>query len=258
MRSENPLGTLGEEYHVASRNSGELKGVWKAYQVHYDPHIQQLVAEAPLHLQGYPRVPLPSGRATVSMSVEEAIVRRASGRQFSRRPLSAEQLATLLFLGNGIRQGDGGDGPRFYQRNVPNSGNLGSVEIYPLVMNVEGIEPGMYHFDSVRHDLARLRRGQFAGWLRERVFLQLEFSEAAVALVLASAVGRLSAKYGERAYRLALLDVGHVSENIYLSSTGMGLEVCATAGFIDDELDAALGLDGLERATMLVVLVGQR
>src|SRR5262249_7012191 len=136
------------------------------------------------------------------------------------------------------------------------SGNLGSVEIYPVIMNVAEVEPGIYHFDSVTHDLARLRGGQFATWLRERVFLQVEFSEAAAALILTAAIGRLTAKYGIRAYRLALLDVGHVSENIYLVSTGIGLEVCATAGFIDDELDSALGLDGLDDAALLVVLVG--
>jgi SagB-type dehydrogenase family enzyme len=74
--------------------------------------------------------------------------------------------------------------------------------------------------------------------------------------VLTAAVGRLAAKYGPRAYRLALLDVGHVSQNIHLVATAIGLNVCATAGFIDDELDGALGLDGIDVATMLTVLVG--
>lgn len=79
---------------------------------------------------------------------------------------------------------------------------------------------------------------------------------AAVALVLTSAIGRLQAKYGTRGYRFGLFDVGHVSEDIYLAGTGLGLQVCATAGFIDEEVDRTLGLDGLERATMLVLLIG--
>ena len=54
-----------------------------------------------------------------------------------------------------------------------------------------------------------------------------------------------------------MLDVGHVSQNLYLVATAMGLQVCATAGFIDDAVDAALGLDDLDAASMLVVLVGR-
>ena len=65
-------------------------------------------------------------------------------------------------------------------------------------------------------------------------------------------------KYSLRGYRFGLLDVGHVSQNLYLVASALGLQVCATAGFIDDVLDSALGLDGLDVASMLMVLVGGR
>jgi SagB-type dehydrogenase family enzyme len=258
MRVGDRLGTLAEEYHAASRNLADFKCIFSTYQVHYEPHVQQMMREAPLHLPGRLRVALPSERVRVTMSVDEAICQRVSGRDYVPTPVAAEQLASILYLGNAVRRIDGDSAARSYQRNVPNSGNLGSVEVYPVIMNVSGIEPGIYHYDSVRHDLAQLKAGQFASWLRESALLQLEFSEAAVALILTGAIGRLSAKYGLRGYRMALLDAGHVSENIYLAGTGLGLQVCATAGFIDDELDEALGLDGLETAALLVVLVGSR
>ena len=255
---DNPVvDTLAEEFHVASRNAAAFKRIYKAYEVHYEPFVQQLVATAPLHLADYPRVELPAHGASVHMSLGEAIKRRASGRGFSSVTLSVAALAELLRLANGIHTIiRSEDQPVFYRRPAANSGGLGSVEIFPIILNVDGVEPGIYHFDSVRLDLARLYPGNFREWLREVILFQVEFSEAAVALVLTSAVGRLRAKYGLRGYRFALLDVGHVSQNIYLVSTGLGLQVCATAGFIDDELDAVLGLDGLDNASMLVVLVG--
>jgi SagB-type dehydrogenase family enzyme len=82
------------------------------------------------------------------------------------------------------------------------------------------------------------------------------YAAAAAALVLTSAVGRLQSKYGPRGYRLGLLDVGHVAQNCYLAATALGLRACATAGFIDAELDGALGVDGVEVSTMLVILLG--
>jgi SagB-type dehydrogenase family enzyme len=245
------LGRLAEEYHVASRNQSAFKNNHRAHQVHYEPHIQELVRGAPLRLDAAERFVLPRP-SPVSMSLEEAILSRSSGRRFAPRPLAAADLAALLHLANGMRPSAQGE-PR---RNAPSSGNLGSVEIFPIVLDVAGIDPGIYHFDTVAHELAQLTPGSFRAWLRERVFYQLEFAEAAVALVLTSAIGRLAVKYGQRAYRLSMLDVGHVSENIYLVGTALGLEACATAGFIDDELDAALGLDGVDAASMLVLLIG--
>lgn len=255
MQIDDQLGTLADEYHLASRNQLGFKDIFKTYQAHYSSHVQKLVAEAPLHLSGSRRVALPLERTFAKMSLDEAITHRTSKRGFGSDPLPAAELSSLLFLGNAVRE-VGEEGQVHFQRNVPNSGNLGSTEIYPIVMNVAGIDPGIYHFDTVRHDLALVRVGRFSTWLRERVFFQLEFSEASVALVLTSAIGRLSEKYGLRGYRLALLDAGHVSENIYLVGASLGLQVCATAGFIDDEIDGALGLDGLASATILIVLAG--
>jgi len=87
----------------------------------------------------------------------------------------------------------------------------------------ENIDPGIYHFDSVEYDLVRLAKGQFQTWLREKVFYQIEFAAASVALILTAAIGRLTAKYGLRAYRLALIDIGHVSQNLYLVATALSL-----------------------------------
>ncbi len=248
---------LADEFHVASRNARSYKRMYAAHEVHYAPHVQKLVAEAPLHLDdGYPRVALPEP-APVRMELGEAIRARASRREFAASPLPLTQLSALLRLGNGVGSThDVGGRPVSYRRAAANSGGLGSVEVYPVVLDVDGLDAGMYHYDSVRHQLSLLRPGDFRDWLREVVFFQLEFPEAAVALVLTGAIGRLRAKYGLRGYRFALLDAGHVSENLYLVATALGLQVSATAGFIDDELDAALGLDGLDSATTLVLLVG--
>ena len=251
------MGTLAEEYHLASRNPVAFKHLVRGHLVHYTEKNQKLMAEAPLRLTELPRTPLPDSRVKAALPLDDAITRRVSSRRFGNSPLRRDELAALLQLGNSVRSVEHQDGTVSYRRNVPNSGNLGSVEVYPIIMNVEAVMPGIYHFDSVSQDLARLHTGDFATWLRQQVFFQVEFSQPAVALVLAAAIGRLAAKYGLRGYRLGLLDTGHVSQNIYLVATALGLSVCATAGFIDDELDAAIGVDGLESASMLVLLVGR-
>ncbi|HET9649509.1 MAG TPA: SagB/ThcOx family dehydrogenase, partial [Microlunatus sp.] len=216
-------GDLAEQYQTSTRNLGFTKRYAKAHETHYAPWVQQLVADAPLHLDELPRVRLPApDLGLLSAPLGEAIARRRSGRSYAGQPITAAHLSTILYAANGVRPAALARGPH-PSRNVTNAGNLGSVEMYPVVMDVAGVEPGMYHFDCVDHDLALVARGHFGTWLSEVVLFQIEFGEAAVGVILTSAVGRLKAKYGPRGYRFALLDIGHVSQNIYLSATALSL-----------------------------------
>jgi SagB-type dehydrogenase family enzyme len=259
LQDSTAYGSPEEQYHVLNRNNAFTKRCFKAHETHYSPWVQQLVADAPLH-RDLPRVALPEPSLdALQMSVGEALARRRSGRLYGTQPLTPGELSTLLCMALGVhRAQDVAQGQVMYRRSVTNSGNLGSVEVYPVILNVDGIAPGIYHFDSVGHDLALVKAGSFRDWLRELVLFQLEFAEAAVALVLTCAFGRLKAKYGPRGYRLGLLDVGHVSENVYVLATALGLAVCATAGFVDEELETVLELDGLDTAASLVLLLGPR
>lgn len=251
------FGDDAERYQTGSRNLGFTKRYSKAHETHYEPWVQTLVADAPLHLPEHHRVPLPPpDPQLLTMGIGEAVARRRSGRIYGDEALPQVQLSTLLYHAIGVRPPELSPQPLALSRNVTSAGNLGSVEAYPIVMRVEGITPGIYHYDSVAHDLALVAPGVFDTWLREVVFFQLEFADAAVALILTSAVGRLKAKYGPRGYRFALLDIGHVSQNIYLIATGLHLPVCATAGFVDEAVNAALHLDGLEACATLTLLLG--
>ncbi len=248
-----------DDFHVAIRNRASTKRFYKGHEINYSDWVQDLVTEAPLHLDA-PVVSLPAAdTALLDLPLGDAIVRRHSGRSYGARPLSSTEVATLLTLANGVRVAQRvSPATVMYRRYVANSGNLGSVEIYPVVLRVEGLDPGIYHFDTVGHHLAQISPGNFESWLREAVLFQLEFAGAALVLVLTSAFGRLKAKYGPRGYKLGLLDVGHVSQNVYLIGTALGLTVCSAAGYMDECLDAALGLDGLDTATSLVMAVGAK
>lgn len=249
------LGDLAEQYQVTTRNLGFTKRYSKAHEVHYSPWVQDLVTSAPFHLEDAPRAALPPPDLDLLRAPLGTVIgNRRSGRVYGDTPVPADCLSTLLYAANGVRPPRRGAPP--LSRNVTNAGNLGSVELYPIVMSVEGVSPGIYHYDSVGHDLGLVRDGRFGTWLREVVFYQVEFGDALVAVALSSAVGRLKAKYGPRGYRFAMFDVGHVSENIYLAATALGMPVCATAGFVDEELNRALALDGLDTCVSLVLLLG--
>lgn len=244
------------EYHLVSSNKSWSKSFCTLLQS-YDPKGAELVMNAALHLDSEVRIPLEVEAVQARVAVEDAIMTRRSGRSWSELPLAAEKLGRILYLGNGIQKSDERE-TTLPRRNVPSSGGLGSVEIYCCILNVGGIAQGLYHFDSVDHELRLIKAGEYSYWIRNCLILQEEFASASAIMFLISSQKRLATKYGARAYRIGLMDVGHVSQNIYLVATALGLEVCATAGFIDEELNSALNLDGIDNCALLALAVGER
>jgi len=55
---------------------------------------------------------------------------------------------------------------------------------------------------------------------------------------------------------LRLLEAGHVGENGYLAATSMGLGACGVGAFMDDQMNALLGVDGTEDAVVYMLAVG--
>jgi SagB-type dehydrogenase family enzyme len=194
-------------------------------------------------------IPLPRVEPQ-GLSLEEAILRRRSVRDYSREPLALEELARLLFYGVGVT------GPQEYKRAAPSAGGLTPVEIYPVVNNVEGLERGLYHYDSVRHHLHVLKQEDLRGEIARACLDQDFLSEAAAVLVLSAVHRRTRWKYGERAYRYVLLDAGHVAQNIQLEAVSLGLGACAVGAFFDEELNRFLGLTEEEEFAVLAVAVG--
>jgi SagB-type dehydrogenase family enzyme len=65
-------------------------------------------------------------------------------------------------------------------------------------------------------------------------------------------------KYGLRGYRFALLEAGHVVQNLVLAATALGLPALPLGGWYDRRVDELVGADGLDEATVYVVLLGGR
>ena len=83
--------------------------------------------------------------------------------------------------------------------------------------------------------------------------------EGAGALVILTArFERGEARYGERAYRFALSETGHVAQNILLVAEALDLGAVPLGGFCEDELGRHLGLDSRRESPLYVVMLGRR
>ena len=185
-------------------------------------------------------------------ALEQAIAERRSARAFSGAAISRQELARLLHYCYGVTQ------PRRGHRAVASGGALYPLELYAVAWHVDGLEPGVYHYDPASHRLDVVERGDVLPRLSRCVWLDdVDAAAAAVALVVTAFFARVTVKYRERGYRMVLMEAGEVAQNLGLLATAMGLASCALGGFLDNELSTLLGADGFEEAALLPVIVGR-
>jgi SagB-type dehydrogenase family enzyme len=183
------------------------------------------------------RLPQPLDRAGVD--VLEAIRRRRSRRSFAGRAVSLEAVSTLLYHAVGVTGWDGG----WPLRSYPSAGGLQPVEVYLVAERVEGLEPGLYHYDARVHSLCLMRRGRLLSLLADIALGQGHVGMGAGALIVTAVYQRTASKYGARAYRYIHVDAGAAVENVYLAAEGLGLAVVVVGAFYDEELCQLIGVD---------------
>lgn len=174
-------------------------------------------------------------------------------RDYSGAGLSRAELSRLLHLSSGIST-DHWDSAH---RTAPSSGALYPIEIYPVVHNVEGLVRGVYHYDFREHGLRLLREADLREQVVAQGLMQEYLGQCDVVLFLTNIMQRMRFRYQDRSYRYALLEAGHIGQNLYLAATSMGLGACSIGAFMDDPINAMLGVDGVEEAAIYMLAVGR-
>jgi SagB-type dehydrogenase family enzyme len=205
-----------------------------------------------------PRVLLPDPEIDVAVSLPAVLQRRRSRRALSA-PVSLGEISTLLqiALGPTLVYETEPEGHLQALRAWPSAGALYPIDTYVLAQHVTGLEPGVYHYNLAAAALERMPvRRAVAAVMRDGFFWQDWVVGGAAAVLLVACFDRTLAKYGERGYRLVLLDAGHAGQNILLVAESLDLPACPIAGFCDDSLADSLALDGATEAVAHAVIIG--
>lgn len=174
-----------------------------------------------------PSFPLPDPAAVHSpQPLSETIARRRSSRGFAHQPISIEALSRLLAAAVAGHPSD-----QAVSR---------SLDVALIVNAVEGVEPGVYHYDAIGHQLLRVRGGNFRAWAAYLSLEQQMCGDAAAVLFFLADLERLTAGGGERAYRRAHIEAGLRGEWVYLAGRALGLGCSGIGAFYDDQVDEFL------------------
>ena len=186
----------------------------------------------------------------------ELLRARRTTRSFDcGEPLPLAELSAVLFHSYGCQGLAPGNAYDALRKNSPSGGGLHPVEVYPLLRDVEGISPGLYHYNVRSHALDLIRETDREE--AERLALlfvagQDYFSTAHAIFVLAVRFFRHNWKYRRHAksYRAVLMDAAHLSQTFYLVCTERGLGAFFTAAINEANIEEELGLDPLEQGVV--------
>ncbi|OBA79693.1 dehydrogenase [Mycobacterium sp. 1164966.3] len=186
---------------------------------------------------------------------------RVSTRTFDdAHPISIDQLAELLYRTARTRTTQSaGPGEQLLSRPYPSGGGIYELELYPVVRNVAGLKPGMYHYDSFDHVLRPVAAADsraVSQLIKPAAATLTGGAEPQVLVVMAARSGRILWTYEQIGYATILKDVGVLMQTIYLAATAMGLGACAqgfgdTAAFV-----AATGVDERQECSVGSIILG--
>lgn len=202
---------------------------------------------------GARRIALPKPDLDRGLPAARAIAERRSTRTYASEPMTQAELAQVLFLATGITNDPWGQA----RRSAPSSGALYPIETYAVVHNVEGLERGVYHYALREHALELVRAGDFRSRTVDQALGQDFLGRCGAVIFLTQILQRMRPKYQDRSYRYGLLEAGHIGENAYLAAVSMGLGACGVGAFMDDEINAMLGVDGTDEAAVYMLAVGR-
>jgi putative peptide maturation dehydrogenase len=256
---------LSSVWHAASRWSGlDAAGEVKEAGMDTADGLRAAYGAPPpvLHDRGDASARIPLARAERT-ALDDLFDGRSTCRNFDiSTHLPQGQFSQLLERVFGARgQVHAADDFDVVKKTSPSGGAMHPTEAYLVVQRVEGIAPGLYHYRAGDHalqplapidDLARFAWTAVAG--------QQWFADAHVLVVLAPRFARNFWKYRNhaKAYRVTILDVGHLSQTLLLTATDMGLGAFVTAAINEVDIERAFGLTSYVEGPLAVCGFGIR
>ena len=208
------------------------------------------------------RIKLPEPSYTGNTSVETALSKRRSIRDYSGENLTLDEVSQLLWAAQGITAPWGG-------RTAPSAGALYPLELYVVVGDVEGIDKGAYRYRPEEHELEKVKEGDIRAELADAAGGQACIRDAAIDIVFTAVYERTTGKYKTPVYeertgasylrgiRYVHMEAGHAAQNVYLQAVSLDLGTVVIGAFVDDRVKELVNA-GEQENPLYIMPVGRK
>jgi len=193
----------------------------------------------------------------------QTVLKRKTSRLFNKNlSVKLETLSTLLLYTFGCHgKYDMHEQLTLLHKTVPSGGSLHPTEAYVLSINVESLAPGIYHYNVEAHGLDLVKtydKKEARGFANKFVAGQHYAEDTGFLVLMTTRYFRNFWKYQQHtlAYKVTLLDTGHLSQMFYLNAAKEGLGSFVTGAINASLIEEELSLDGFTEGATLVVGCG--
>jgi SagB-type dehydrogenase family enzyme len=230
---------------------------WAALMKNLEEKRSAFQATLPTVLSPDTVITLPEPKFDGSVSVEKALKGRRSIRKYLTTPLTLAEVSQILWSAYGITK-TAPNLPAFLRgglRTAASAGALFPLDIYLVAFSVDGLDPGIYYYNSEKHTLERIAKGDRRKEISEANYNQSHFTTTTAVLVYSAVFERTTKKYGTRGReRYVCMDLGHSAENVYLQAFALDIGTCAIGAFDDLALKKAVGMTQVEEPLYVMPL----
>lgn len=199
---------------------------------------------------------VPSRNVVAKPHLMDVMGQRVSRRAYADLPLSQDQLSFLLWATQGVRAVNADKTSS--RRIVPSAGARHPYETYLHLAHVEGIEPGLYRYLPLSHEIVLLDQRPT---LREELHVLTDredwAADAPVFFLWSCVPYRGEWRYHTMAHKSMLLDAGHIAQNLYLAAESIGCGSCTLGGYWQEGADRFCGADGENEYVVYLAAVGR-
>lgn len=183
--------------------------------------------------------------------LETALKTRQTVREFTGGRISRDILDDLIWAAYGHTHSDGS----VKMRTAPSAGATYPLEIYLVLHNVNDYTDGIYLYDTRNERLTIVKEGEYLNDIY-RASLEQDFILLGnVTFLLVYNPDRIVRHYGRESRKYALLECGHIAQNILLMAAARGLGSVPVGAFYQKRLGLILGLQK-DREVLYMICVG--
>ena len=164
----------------------------------------------------------PNLKGTVSL--EEALAKRRSVRQFSSEPIKRSQISQLAWAGQGITE------PQRGLRTAPSAGT-----IYPIEL-LFATDEGLFVYRPADHSLLQIGDQDIRSMLGAAASMAESVSGAGCDIIIAGAVRKMTDQFKDKARTFMHMEAGHIAQNILLQAVCLNLGAVTVGGFDTKEV----------------------
>ncbi len=206
--------------------------------------------------QGVPALALPQPEG-VPAHFSDLVAKRKSIRGGHNKGVSAMDLSMILKYSCGL-QDEAREEDDVKLRAQPSGGARFPLEAYVLSLKKENeIAMGVYHYNVKNHALDILRTRDFSEKDILTFFTYPWAQTCSMAIIITAVFYRSAMKYGERSYRYALLEAGHIGQGVYLAGTSRAVGVVGMGGTRDHAIHRLLDIDGTQESLVYALMLSK-